>query len=95
MEDLNYAESLGSKSVLLYQLRTRVNKKLGTTRQPRRDMDLALAIPPTDEENLVARGLAHQDNGDMEAALADFTKTVQQFPYSAAGFRDQASVLTR
>jgi eukaryotic-like serine/threonine-protein kinase len=93
LEDLNHAESLGSKSVLLYQLRARVNKKLWNDEAARRDTGLALAIPPTDEENLVARGLAHEDNGDMEAALADFTQVVQQYPYSPAGLRDQASVL--
>jgi tetratricopeptide (TPR) repeat protein len=94
LEDLNHAESLGSKAVLLYQLRARANKKLWNDEEARRDMDRALTLTPTDEENLVARGLAHEENGDMEAALADFTQVVQQYPYSAAGLRDQASILS-
>jgi eukaryotic-like serine/threonine-protein kinase len=94
LEDLNKAESLGSNAVLLYYLRTRVNKKLWNDEQARRDMDRALTITPADEENLVARGLAREENGDMEGALADFTQVVQQNPNSAAGLRDQASVLS-
>ena len=42
----------------------------------------------------MARGLAHEENGDMEAALADFTQAVQVYPDSVAGLRDQASVLS-
>ncbi len=94
LEDLNHAESLGSKAVLLYQLRARVNKKLLHDEAARRDMDLALTLTPADEENLVARGLAHEENGDKEAALADFTQAVQKYPYSAASLRDQAWILS-
>ena len=94
LADLDRAEKLGSKTALLYYLRTRVQKKLGNDVEAGRDLDRALELSPEDEENLIARGLAHQEDGDMEAALADFTKAVQKYPHSAAGLRDKASVLS-
>jgi tetratricopeptide (TPR) repeat protein len=94
LEDLNKAESLGSTAVALYCLRTLVHKKLSNDGEARDDMGRALAQAPDDEEGLVARGLAHEEDGDMEAALADFTEAVQRYPRSAAGLRDKAFILS-
>ncbi len=94
LEDLNHAKGLGSTSVLLYYLRARVHKKLWNDEEARRDMGRALRQTPGDEEGLVARGLAHEEGGDVEGALADFTQVVRRYPRSAAGLRNQAAMLS-
>ncbi len=94
LTDLNNAETLGSQAVLLYFLRATAHKALRNDEESRRDMARAFALAPDDEENMVARGLAHEADGDMDAALADFTEVVRRFPNSPAGLRDKASVLS-
>ena len=59
----------------------------------RRDLDHVLRLTPDDETGFTARGLARASDGDMEAALADFTEAVKRNPNSVPGLQDQATVL--
>ena len=93
LEDLNEAEELGSKAILLYYMRARVHQRLGRDVSARRDLDRVLRQAPTDEEGFVARGVARASDGDMKAALDDFTQAVKLNPNSVAGLQDEASIL--
>ena len=93
LDDLNRAEELGSTAVMLYYLRMQVHRRLGHDISARRDLDHLLRLTPTDEKGFVARGLARAANGDMKAALDDFTRAVQLNPNSVPALQDQASVL--
>jgi eukaryotic-like serine/threonine-protein kinase len=91
--DLNEAEELGSKAILLHYMRARVQQRLGRDISARRDLDWVLRQAPTDEEGFVSRGVARASDGDMKAALDDFAQAVKLNPNSVAGLQDQASVL--
>ena len=93
LDDLNEAEELGSKAVLLYYLRALAHQRLGHDVSARRDLDRVLKLAPEDEDGFVARGVARASDGDAEAALADFTEAVKVNPGSVAGLRDQAGML--
>ncbi len=93
LDDLDRAEELGSTAAMLYYQRMQVHRRLGHDISARRDLDHLLRLTPTDEKGFVARGLARAANGDMKAALDDFTRAVELNPNSVPALQDQASVL--
>jgi len=78
---------------MLYYLRMQVHRRLGHDISARRDLDRLLRLTPTDEKGFVARGLARAADGDMKAALNDFTRAVALNPNSVPALQDQAAVL--
>jgi serine/threonine protein kinase/Tfp pilus assembly protein PilF len=93
LDDLNEAEELGSKAVMLYYLRARTNQRMGRDVSARRDLDTVLHTDPVDEDGFVARGVALASDGKMDEALADFTEAVKRNPNSGPGLKDQATLL--
>ncbi len=89
VDDLNQAEELGSKSVLLYYFRAATQQRMGHDVSARRDLDRVLHLTPDDEEGFVARGMARASDGDSEGALADFSEAVKRNPNSVTGLQDQ------
>ncbi len=94
VDDLNQAEELGSKSVLLYYFRAATQQRMGHDVSARRDLDRVLHLTPDDEEGFVARGMARASDGDSEGALADFSEAVKRNPNSVTGLQDQAHMLS-
>ncbi len=93
MDDLNQAEELGSKSVLLYYFRAAAQQRMGRDISAGRDLDRVLRLTPEDEEGFVARGMARATDGEAEDALADFSEAVKRNPSSVPGLQDQAHML--
>ena len=93
LEDLDQAEEHGSTAPMLYYLRAQVHGRLKHDISARRDLDRLLRMTPTDEEGFVSRGVARASDGDMKAALDDFTQAVKLNPNSVPGLQDQASIL--
>ncbi|HVS38589.1 MAG TPA: protein kinase [Gemmataceae bacterium] len=93
LDDLNQAEELGSKAVLLYYLRAAVHQRMGHDVSTRRDLDRVLKLTPDDEAGYIARGLARAADGDGEGAVADFTEAIKRNPNSVPALQDQARAL--
>ena len=56
LDDLDAADELGSKAVLLYYLRAAAHQRLGHDISARRDLDRVLKLTPDDEAGFTARG---------------------------------------
>ena len=91
--DLDQAEELGSKAILLYYFRSAAHQRMGHDISAQRDLDRVLRLAPDDEEGFVARGMARAAGGDTEAALADFAEAVKHNSASVPGLQDQAHLL--
>ena len=87
LDDLNQAEELGSKAVLLYYLRAALQQRMGHDLSARRNLSQVLKLTPDDETGFTARGLARASDGDLEGALADFTEAVKRNPNSCRAYR--------
>jgi serine/threonine protein kinase/tetratricopeptide (TPR) repeat protein len=77
----------------VYFFRANVRRLAGDEPGARRDEDEGLKRKPRDELSWVARGLTHQDRGDVEAALADFDSALQLNPRCVAALEDRAALL--
>ena len=93
LDDLNQAEELGSKAILLYYVRMEVHMRMGHQVSSRRDLDRVLRLTPDDDTGFIARGVARAGDDDPEGALDDFTEAVKVNPNSAPGLQDQVQIL--
>jgi tetratricopeptide (TPR) repeat protein len=93
VEDLSRALELKTAHTRVYFMRARIRDQLGDGAGARADRKQGLALVPSDEADILARGMARLETGDVNGSLVDFEAVLKRNPWSYPALSNRAYIL--